>query len=92
MHRNTFSAAAMLALMVGAGGQVERPPLARDDKPARPQRSPLYGYYGIPFPHLKHVSRETLNRPHQGGMLVVRAERRARRKARMRLRKRRGWR
>jgi hypothetical protein len=63
MRRNTLSMASMLALMVGAGGQVatSSPPLAPDEKRARP-RYAVHAGYGIPYPNLHHVSRETLNR------------------------------
>jgi len=44
------------------------------------------------FVVMRHVSRETLNRPRREDVLARRSERKDRRRARMRLRKRRGWR
>ena len=84
MHRRNFSTIATLAaaLTVGAGGSVTpaAPPLAPDEKPRRRQYSSLYGYSGIPYQHLHHVSRETLNQPRNGLNIDVRRARCARRK------------
>jgi hypothetical protein len=106
MRRNTMGMASMLALMVGAGGRVapSEPPLARDEKQERRQRR-SHGW-GIPYPNLHHVSRETLNLPPKGRRIIEaggdighalaagddRDARRAGRRRRMKLRKLRGWR
>lgn len=102
MRRNPIGLAALMAMgAIGMPAPVERPPPADDRKPAPRGDRSLSGYWGIPYPHLKHVSRETMNRPPRAStdapldaiqVIVKRLKRRSRRKARMRLRKRRGWR
>lgn len=95
MRRNLAMTVALATLGVGAGGEVlPAAPRPKDEKPQRRQRSTMYGGYGIPYPGLKHVSRESMNLPPStpSGANLARGPKRKTRKARMRLRKRRGWR
>lgn len=95
--KGRLAATAMLMTLATANASTSPASLPNNDHrddPRRRQRTPLYGIYGIPYPHLHHVSRETLNRPRVGttNSLLQREDRRARRKQHMQLRKRRGWR
>lgn len=100
MHRRLSPLLGAVAMLAGAASSAQSavidPPPPRDDKPERPQRV-SYAAYGIPFPGLRHVSKQTLSgppAPPTSNILdrFVRKMKREVRKDRMRLRKRRGWR
>lgn len=72
---------ALATLGVGAGGEV------LPASPRRPRSAPEPE--SVPFPALSHVSAEVVGEP---GSNLGRREKRDRRRTRMELRKRRGWR